>query len=70
MTGPQVFRVALDMPLRRVFDYLAPKGPAIPVETGVAGAVVGGGSELGATEPPQALQLVTVMNGEINDWQS
>ena len=25
MTGPQVFRVALDMPLRRVFDYLAPK---------------------------------------------
>ena len=25
MTGPQVFRVALDMPLRRLFDYLAPQ---------------------------------------------
>jgi primosomal protein N' (replication factor Y) (superfamily II helicase) len=25
MTGPQVFRVALDMPLRRVFDYVAPE---------------------------------------------
>jgi primosomal protein N' (replication factor Y) len=25
MTGPQVVRVALDMPLRRVFDYLLPK---------------------------------------------
>ena len=24
MTGPKVFRVALDMPLRRVFDYLPP----------------------------------------------
>src|SRR3954451_2443033 len=29
MTGPQVFRVALDMPLRRLFDYLAPEaGPS------------------------------------------
>ena len=28
MTGPQVFRVALDMPLRRVFDYLPPKPSA------------------------------------------
>src|SRR6266850_4551642 len=28
MTGPQVFRVALDMPLRRVFDYLPPKSSA------------------------------------------
>jgi len=28
MTGPQVFRVALDMPLRRVFDYLAPEDPS------------------------------------------
>src|SRR5882757_5583591 len=28
MTGPQVFRVALDMPLRRVFDYLPPKTSA------------------------------------------
>jgi primosomal protein N' (replication factor Y) len=27
MTGPQVFRVALDMPLRRVFDYLPPESP-------------------------------------------
>src|SRR5205823_1446172 len=27
MTGPLVFRVALDMPLRRVFDYLPPKDP-------------------------------------------
>jgi primosomal protein N' (replication factor Y) len=35
MTGPQVFRVALDMPLRRVFDYLAPKDGANPVEPGV-----------------------------------
>src|SRR5262245_24086387 len=26
MTGPEVFRVALDMPLRRAFDYLPPKG--------------------------------------------
>ena len=26
--------------------------------------------ELGATEPTQALQLITVMNGETNDWQS
>jgi 1,2-diacylglycerol 3-beta-glucosyltransferase len=26
--------------------------------------------ELGATEPPQALQLITLMNGETNDWQS
>ena len=25
MTGSQVFRVALDMPLRRLFDYLAPE---------------------------------------------
>ena len=34
MTGLQVFRVALDMPLRRVFDYLAPEAPspgAVPV---------------------------------------
>ncbi|MDB6106011.1 MAG: primosomal protein [Gammaproteobacteria bacterium] len=30
MTGPQVFRVALDMPLRRVFDYLPPKDPPPP----------------------------------------
>jgi primosomal protein N' (replication factor Y) len=29
MTGPQVFRVARDMPLRRVFDYLPPKS-ALP----------------------------------------
>ena len=29
MTGPQVFRVALDMPLRRLFDYLAPQGPGL-----------------------------------------
>ncbi len=28
MTGPQVFRVALDMPLRRVFDYVAPEAPS------------------------------------------
>jgi hypothetical protein len=26
--------------------------------------------ELGATEPTQALQLITLMNGETNDWQS
>jgi len=34
MTGLQVFRVALDMPLRRVFDYLPPEAPspgAVPV---------------------------------------
>ena len=30
MTGPRVVRVALDMPLRRVFDYLAPEGPETP----------------------------------------
>jgi len=32
MTGPQVFRVALDVPLRRVFDYLAPaaSGTVLP----------------------------------------
>jgi primosomal protein N' (replication factor Y) (superfamily II helicase) len=38
MTGPQVFRVALDMPLRRVFDYLPPKNPAPPdaIATGAA----------------------------------
>jgi primosomal protein N' (replication factor Y) len=30
MTGPQVFRVALDMPLRRIFDYLPPEHPAPP----------------------------------------
>jgi primosomal protein N' (replication factor Y) len=28
MIGPQVFRVALDMPLRRVFDYLPPEDPS------------------------------------------
>lgn len=33
MTGPQVFRVALDMPLRRVFDYLPPRS-APPIEPG------------------------------------
>ena len=45
MTGPQVFRVALDMPLRRLFDYLAPEaGPAgdhrtvDPLVTGAPGA--------------------------------
>src|SRR4051794_6891702 len=31
MTGPQVFRVALDMPLRRLFDYLAPSGEVLPL---------------------------------------
>jgi primosomal protein N' (replication factor Y) len=43
MTGPQVFRVALDMPLRRVFDYLPPKdspppdgGPAVQPGSGPA----------------------------------
>jgi primosomal protein N' (replication factor Y) len=45
MTGPQVFRVALDMPLRRVFDYLAPKGSAMPAEPGAAGTAEGGGAE-------------------------
>ena len=38
MTGLQVFRVALDTPLRRVFDYLPPKDPvpdvAHPVQPG------------------------------------
>jgi primosomal protein N' (replication factor Y) len=38
MTGPQVFRVALDMPLRRVFDYLAPKDPG----SGAAGVAAPG----------------------------
>jgi len=33
MTGPQVFRVALDMPLRRVFDYLPPED-AVPAGSG------------------------------------
>ena len=41
MTEPQVFRVALDMPLRRVFDYLAPQGAAEPVEPElVAGSLI------------------------------
>ena len=32
MTGPEVLRVALDTPLRRVFDYLPPRGaPATPL---------------------------------------
>jgi primosomal protein N' (replication factor Y) (superfamily II helicase) len=36
MTGPKVLRVALDTPLRRVFDYLAPSGTGMgpPVEAG------------------------------------
>jgi primosomal protein N' (replication factor Y) len=38
MTGPQVFRVALDMPLRRVFDYLPPKYPAPPTNAAATGA--------------------------------
>lgn len=37
MTGPQVFRVALDMPLRRVFDYLPPEGVTGAVATGAEG---------------------------------
>ena len=44
MTGPQVFRVALDMPLRRLFDYLAPEaGPSADQRTvnPTVGAIVG-----------------------------
>jgi primosomal protein N' (replication factor Y) len=38
-SGPRVFRVALDMPLRRVFDYLPPQGPrADTVPEGAQGA--------------------------------
>jgi primosomal protein N' (replication factor Y) len=35
--GPRVFRVALDMPLRRVFDYLPPleAGPGAAIEPGM-----------------------------------
>ena len=33
MTGPQVLRVALDMPLRRAFDYLPPQSGG-PIEPG------------------------------------
>jgi len=51
MTGPQVFRVALDMPLRRVFDYLPPKNPA-PDATATGAASIGA-SKMGtpAIEP-------------------
>ena len=44
MTGPQVFRVALDMPLRRLFDYLAPQGPGLSGPGGAASPGSGGTS--------------------------
>jgi primosomal protein N' (replication factor Y) len=47
MTGPQVFRVALDMPLRRVFDYLAPVGPGLALALPMRAA----GSGPGAATP-------------------
>jgi primosomal protein N' (replication factor Y) len=37
-TGPRVYRVALDMPLRRIFDYQPPKLPAQGVRLGAGAA--------------------------------
>jgi primosomal protein N' (replication factor Y) len=61
MTEPQVFRVALDMPLRRVFDYLAPQEP-VPArpETAPGAATVMPGAtpklEFGRASPAGVLQ--------------
>jgi primosomal protein N' (replication factor Y) len=54
MAGLQVFRVALDMPLRRVFDYLAPNSPGlgVPDLASTDGGAGTGAKALSPGQPP------------------
>ena len=50
MTGPQVFRVALDMPLRRLFDYLAPEAGPLAGDVRTVNPLVTGSIPVVGTE--------------------